>query len=419
MSDRRHFFDMLVLGNCAFFLSGAITTMFMTPGADALEGNAFGRATMGISYLAVAVMLVYYRREALVVFRRNRSLVALVALGFASSLWAETPELSFRRCGAAAGATLLGVALSIKLTLEEQLRFMSWLFRILAILSLGCVLLFPSYGISHTPEAEWQGVFGFKNFFGSLMAISILIEYQLPTNTSWSKALNRAALLLSMFLLVRSDSMTSLLGIVVTFALVETYKFATLRLRMPLYATVVASLLIILLGFLLVAPRSGALARVFGRSTNLTGRTELWPLVISFAQERPILGYGYAGFWTESASKKVDSAVDVEVMYSHNGFLDILLTNGALGLSLAVIFLGTGLKRAFDWSVHGESRTELWPVAFLSFFLFYNVAECSIFMQHMLWALCVATVVGSDLALFAPETVSEDPWQWTTSEAFR
>jgi len=141
-------------------------------------------------------------------------------------------------------------------------------------------------------------------------------------------------------------------------------------------------------------------------------------LVISSIQERPILGYGYAGFWTESASSAVVGAVG-EVIYSHNGYLDVILTMGGLGLSLAIIFLGTGLKRAFDWSVHGESRTKLWPIAFLAFFLFYNVAECTIFMQHMLWALCVATVVGSDLTLFAPEPVSEDPWQQTTSEAFR
>jgi len=418
MSDRRHFLDMLVLANCAFFLSGALTTLFMTPGETALEGNAFGRATMGVSYLLVAAVLVSYRREVLVVFQRNRSLVALIVLGFASSLWAETPELSFRRCGAAVGTTLLGIALSIKLTLEEQLRFMSWLFRILAILSLGCVLLFPSYGISDTPEAEWRGVFGFKNFFGSLMAISILIEWQLPTSTRWSKILNRGALLLSVILLIASNSMTPLMALVGALVLAGIYKFATFRLRMPLYATVVATLLIVSLGYVLVAPKSDAFAALIGRTPNLTGRMEIWPLVISAVQERPILGYGYAGFWTESVSAVVERAIG-RVIYSHNGYLDTILTTGALGLSLVAIFLGTGLKRAFDWSVHAESRTKFWPVTLLSFFFFYNFAECTIFMQHMLWALCVAAIVGTDLVLFAPEPVTEDDPRWTTSESLQ
>jgi len=418
MNNRRDLFDLLVLVNCAFFLTGAITTLVMEPGATPLDGNLFGRMSMGISYLAVAVMLVTYRREVLIVVRRNWPLAALVSLGFASSLWAETPELSFRRCGAAAGTTLLGVALAVKLTLEEQLRLLSWLFRILSILSLACVILLPSYGISDTLEQEWRGVFGFKNFFGSMMAVSLLIEWQLPANTRWSKVLNRAALLLSAFLLIRSNSLTAMTAFVGAFVLVNIYKFATLRLRMPLYATVVATLLIVSLGSVLVTPKSDAIAAFVGRSSDLTGRTEIWHWVISFIQERPILGYGYAGFWTESASAAIEHAIGSH-MYSHNGYLDTLLTNGALGLSLALVFLGTGLKRALDWSVQGESYTNLWPLAFLSFFLFYNFGECTIFMQHILWALCVAAVAGSDLALFAPETIPEDELLLTTSEAFQ
>src|SRR5215470_17754158 len=241
MNNRREFLDRLVLVNCAFFLTGAITTLIMTPGATPLEGNLFGRLSMGISYLAVAGMLFAYRRETLIVVRRNWSLAALALLAFASSLWTETPELSFRRCGAAAGATLLGVALVIKLTQEEQLRLLSWMFRIIAILSLACIILLPSYGISETVEREWRGVFGFKNFFGSQMAVSVLIEWQLPTDTRWSKVLNRLALLLSAFLLIRSNSITPLMALVGAFVLVKIYKFAIFRLRMPLYATVVTT----------------------------------------------------------------------------------------------------------------------------------------------------------------------------------
>lgn len=417
MSNRRNLIDVIVLTNCAFFLSGAICTMFLTPGDTPLEGNPFGRMLLGISYLAVAGMLVTYRQEVLMVVRRNWSLVALVLLGFASSLWTETPELSFRRCGAAAGTTLFGVALAVKLTQEEQLQLLSWLFRILAVLSLACVILFPSYGLTDTLEQEWRGVFGFKNFFGSMMALSVLIEWQLPTTTRWSKALNRAALLLSAYLVIRSNSLTSMMALAGAFVLLQIYKYATLRLRMPLYATVVATLLIVSLGFVLIAPRSDTFAALLGRSADLSGRTEIWRWVIAAIQEHPILGYGYAGFWTESASEMIERAVGSH-MYSHNGYLDTLLTNGVVGLSLAVVFICTGLKRAFDWSVHEESSTSLWPLAFLLFFLFYNLGECTIFMQHFIWALCVASIAGSDLALFEPGTISEDELLLTTSEAF-
>jgi O-antigen ligase len=190
---------------------------------------------------------------------------------------------------------------------------------------------------------------------------------------------------------------------------------------MPLYATAVAALLIVWLGLALLSPNVEALAALVGRTServsDLTGRTEIWRWVITFVQERPILGYGYAGFWTESAAATLERTIGTH-MYSHNGYLDTLLTNGALGLALAVVFLGTGLRRAFDWSAQ-ESPTRLWPLAALSFFLLYNVGECTIFMQHFIWALGVAAVVGSDLALFEPEAMPEDELLWTTSEAFK
>jgi len=421
MNTRRNVFDLFALANCAFALTGAIYTHIMTPGATPLEGNAFGQMTMGFSYLAVAPILVTYRREVLIILRRNWSLAALVLLAFTSSLWTETPAFSARRCFAVGCATFFGVALTVKLTLKEQLRLLSWLFRIISILSLTCVFLLPSYGLTDSMEQEWRGAFGFKNVLGVVMALSALVEWQLPTNTRWSKVINRAALLLSVFLLIRSDSMTPLVALVGAFVLTEIYKLATLRMRMPLYATAVATLLIVSLGFVIVTPKSDALAALVGRTperaSDLTGRTEIWRWVVSFIQERPILGYGYAGFWTESAAAKIERALGLP-MYSHNGYLDTLLTNGVLGLSLALVFLGTGLKRAFDWSVQVTSRTSLWPLAFLSFFLFYNLGECTIFMQHTGWALCVAAVAGSDHALFAPETAPEDELVLTTSAEF-
>jgi O-antigen ligase len=419
MNNRRDLLDLLVLANCAFVLSGAITTLTLTPGATPLEGNAFGRLILSVSYLAVAAMLFTYRRETLIVVRRNWTLALLVLLAFASCLWAETPAFSFRRSIGVAGATLFGVALAIKLSLEEQLRLLSWIFRIISILSLACIVLLPSYGISPTDEQEWRGVFGYKNAFGSVMAVSVLVEWQLPTSTRWSRVLNRVALLLSACLLIFSNSVTSLMAVVGAVVLVEIYKFATFRLRMPLYATVVATLVVVSLGFVLVGPQSDAFTALIGRSSDLTGRTEIWRWVISFIQERPILGYGYSGFWFSSqASEVIERAIGAH-MYSHNGYLDTFLTIGALGLLLAAVFLGTGLKRAFDWSVQRESRTSVWPLAFLSFFLLFNLGECSIFMQDIQWAFCVAAVAGSDLALFEPETLPEDELLLTPSEEFK
>jgi len=403
MMTRRQLFEWLALANCTFMLSGAITTLTLTPGDTALEGNALGRLMLSVSYFLVALTLIACRREAVLAVQRNWTLAALVVLAFASCLWAETPAFTFRRCIAVTGATLFGVALAVKLTLEEQLRMLSWIFRGIAILSLACVIFLPSYGISVSEEQEWRGVFGYKNAFGAMMAISLLVEWQLPTRGRRQKVFNVAAMLLSAVLLFFSNSVTPMTALAGAFILVGIYNFSILRLRMPLYATVLATLVIFGLGFALVAPQSEAFAALLGRSTDLTGRTEIWRWVIAFIQERPILGYGYSGFWSASAESDTLERAIGRHLYSHNGYLDTILTLGALGLSLALIFIGTGVKRAYGWSQHKESRTNLWPVALLSYFLLFNMGECTIFLQDLQWALCVAAVAGSDLALFAPE----------------
>jgi hypothetical protein len=69
---------------------------------------------------------------------------------------------------------------------------------------------------------------------------------------------------------------------------------------------------------------------------------------------------------------------------------------GAVGLLLTAGFLFTGIKRVYDCSKCGRFTASLWPLAFLLFFLLYNLTECTILFQDLEWAICVATVIGSD-----------------------
>jgi hypothetical protein len=61
----------------------------------------------------------------------------------------------------------------------------------------------------------------------------------------------------------------------------------------------------------------------------------------------------------------------------------------------------------------------LWPLAFLFFFFLHNLGECTILFQDLEWAVCVATVVGADAALFAPDAEQEEELLLVPSEEFR
>src|SRR5262249_50812619 len=149
--------------------------------------------------------------------RRNWSLWTLLALAVLSSLWADMPDLVLQKSIALFGATLFGLALVVRFSFQEQLRLLSWVFRILAVLSLVCVVLYPGYGISM--EHEWMGVFDYKNGLGSVMGLSLLIEWYLPAATWFSRIFKFLAMGLAAILLLNADSMSPVAALIGTFCL--------------------------------------------------------------------------------------------------------------------------------------------------------------------------------------------------------
>src|SRR5215472_16193078 len=407
MNGTRRLFELIVLAGCALILSGGLLSLVLGTDQTAIEGSPAWRMVLAISYLGAALVLLPWYRETLFVLRRNWSLVSLLALAVLSTLWATMPDLVLRKTIGLVGTTLFGIALAVRVSFQEQLRMLSWLFRILAVLSLGCVVLFPSYGIS--AEGEWMGVFGYKNALGAAMGLSLLVEWKLPASSRLAKVPKGLAMLLSVFLLLNSDSVTPGVALVGALVLVNLYKFATLRLRVPLYAFFVAITVLVSAALSFVSANGDMVMGLIGRSTHLTGRTEIWRLVLSFIPQRPILGYGYSAFWMGASPESlvVNRVLGGPVQYSHNGYLEMLLTLGAIGFLLTLVFIGTGIKRALDLSSQRQLGTELWPLAFLLYFIFHNLGEVTIANQQLEWAMCVSCIAGTDLMLLAYST--EEP----------
>ena len=94
----------------------------------------------------------------------------------------------------------------------------------------------------------------------------------------------------------------------------------------------------------------------------MTGRTVIWKSVLRFAADRRWLGYGFDVFWSHVrwAAGDLPSA--------HNGYLDLLLAMGVVGL---LIFVGGFLtvgSRACWLFREDEVRGAKWPLFILLFF---------------------------------------------------
>jgi exopolysaccharide production protein ExoQ len=405
MSRPARFLEFVVFAGITFVLSQALLPLILSPGDTPTDGNPIYKMVFAVSYLAAAAILISHYRDTLFVTSRNIVLVVLILFAVASFAWADSPALVLQRSIAVLGTTLFGLAMAVRLSTEEQLRLMSWVLRITAVLSLLAVIAAPRYGISPYPHlGDWRGIFNHKNALGGYMALSVLVEWHVRARSTSEKFLRAVAFLLSATLLVFSNSITSLVTAVASLVFIEIYKAARQRLRIPAFAIVsVISLGVASVVAMLVAD-SETITSVLGRSSNLTGRTEIWRWVMVSVMERPIFGYGYNGFWAGASAESLalDRRLGTPIMYAHNGYLEICLTLGAVGLLLSLIFLGFGIKRAFERSESSDSNVNSWPMAFLFFFMLHNVAECTILFQGLEWALCVATIASADAALHAP-----------------
>jgi exopolysaccharide production protein ExoQ len=90
-----------------------------------------------------------------------------------------------------------------------------------------------------------------------------------------------------------------------------------------------------------------SLALAFGKDPTLTSRTDIWAGVIKAIANRPITGYGIGGVWPDQAAphtRAIQQELGFVVFHTHNGFLDIALHLGLVGLGLFLVLLGSFLR---------------------------------------------------------------------------
>jgi len=398
-----------IFGAGAFLLSGALVMIFASGNDMAADGDRRFEAILALFYFAVfCIGLIHFRRSCYAAFQ-NPALLALLFFTCLSAMWAELPTVVLRRAIGVAGTSLFGIVVGAQLSSSEQLRMLRWVLRTAAALSLAMAIVSPAHGISSSMEGgAWRGIFGHKNALGSAMALGILVEWLLPARTLPLKISKGLWLSLLVVLLALSNSITAAVAIFLALATLYAFRVFHAQYKVPLPAFVTGSVIV---AGLLLAYRT-PITTALGRSSDITGRTELWQWVATMILRHPWLGYGFSGFWRGGSSEYayVERVIGWSPVYSHDGYLEILLSLGVVGFLLFVWLIGTGLTRAVKHARRGRSIYDLWPLAFLIYFLIHNLGESTILWQNCLeWALCIAAIVATDPRLHgsAEEVVPE------------
>jgi O-antigen ligase len=184
-----------------------------------------------------------------------------------------------------------------------------------------------------------------------------------------------------------------------------------LRLKPDRRALIVAAVFNLLL-FLVILIMNGLvqppvealmLGRGSGDVTTLNSRRPLWMLLIDYLEQRPILGYGYAGFMTAEHAFQIGMILEFGIAGAHSLYLEIMLGIGAVGLVLLLVVLTSAI-----WSCIRQSRYSAPDSFFASVLLFeLLIGWLDSSMVFPSWRLLPLVILGA--ACLLPELPRSAP----------
>jgi len=240
----------------------------------------------------------------------------------------------------------------------------------------------------------WQGIYPHKNLLGTNMSLAFVVFSLLSLNQRRAVWGYRLAATLSLLLVFLSQSATSLmLCVFATVCLLVRVLFSMHSKALLAAMAVVLVVVLMTVGF---PSDLGSVASVLDRDPTLTGRTELWATVWLMIMDHPYFGYGYGAFWRgfDGPSAEIWNGSRFHPFYSHNGFLDVWLDLGILGLSLVLVSLLITFRTAFQLWRKAPSLEGSWPFLLLVYLLISNLTEGSLLRINFLpWILYVSVAI--------------------------
>lgn len=364
------------------------------------QATVAGRIQKGMTGPLLLLFLIPYIRELDSLYLQNTVFALIGAEAVFSITWSQFPLRTAAFTVDMLLCILFANAFLRRFTREEQLTLLYWTGWCAALASVALVFLAPRYSVyEFTGRGEWKGLFFTKNVLARA-SVFLLTPALFLERRGVGELIRLAYVLFSIFLVYKTHSATGLIILCVTICV-------AILLRMTSRVGVKEVWIVLLGGIILAvglafmfAQYLPVLITALGKSANLTGRTRIWSAVFSSLLKRPILGYGYGGFWwgAKGEAYNIDVAVGWSVPYSHNGFLDVWLELGGVGLALILFSLLKAFRDGFLALRVERSNYSQWCLCIVVLTVLYNLDEGTFLAQtELAWVLYMVACTALSL----------------------
>ena len=367
------------------------------------EGSPLDRTIFSLLTLAAFLILLLRSFKWREFAEHNFAFVLFLAFALLSVAWSDFPFATFKKWIRDVGAYLtILVVLSEPRPLDAVRTVLRRLYYLLVPLSVLLVKYYPNLGkaFSESGVQEYTGVSTTKNMLGVLCLVSgIFFFWDMVTRwhergdsrVKWVMLVDIAFISMALYLLNLCGSKTStvclILGCAMIAAVHSNFGQRHISWIKAMAPAIFLFYLVLTLGFGMGAQLSEAV----GGSADMSDRTNIWKAVLS-VPINPVLGCGYQSFWLGPRIQWVWARLNGDnVFEAHNGYLQIYLDLGLIGLVLLSTFLIATYRKICKHlrpvTALGSLGLGLWTLLLL-----YNITEASFEVDLLLVTFLLAAI---------------------------
>jgi exopolysaccharide production protein ExoQ len=375
-----------------------------------LEGSPIDAAFFTFLFIAAISVLAFRGPRIIALVNANLPILIYFAFCLFSVIWSAYTGVAFKRWFKSIGDVVMVL---IVVTDDQPVAALRRLFSRLGFILMPLSLLFIKYypylgrqygawngeqvNIGVTEDKNLLGVITFVLLLGAVWRVLELLWGAEATQDRRRHLWAQATLLaLGIWLLILANSATSLSCSILGAGFMVATRRRFIRSN-PGAVHALMVLLILIAGLVLVLGGGATAAEALGRTSTLSGRTDIWAAVIPMATN-PLVGAGFESFWLNPRvhARLWDLFPNLPLNEAHDGYLEVYLNLGWVGVALIVLILADAYRRAMK-AFRREPALGGLLLAYVLTAITYNITEAGFRMMGITWIFLLLSVLQANV----------------------
>ncbi len=391
--------------------------------ASTLDGSPMDAAVFA-ALIVAGIIVVFLRRDRTIpLLKANGPVLIYLLYCLISITWSPIPEPAFKRWTKDLGDVVMVLILA---TDGQPIAALRRLYSRLGfiLLPFSVVLIrYTDLGRAFTPDGEPMntGVTLNKNALGLIVFLvslgalwnlrALLIDKEAP-NRKRRFVAQGTLLTFGLVLLQMAHCATAIACFILGGGLILATSLRAIRTR-PVRVHALCLVIVLGGGLTVLLGGQSMVTNALGREENLTGRTDIWAAAIA-AADNPIIGTGFESFWNtnvEKVARALPGYWEIHNLVSaHNGYLEVYLNLGLVGVCLIARILISGYRHAIKTFQRDPELGSL-ILAYIAACTIYGITEAGFRLLAPSWIFLLLAVVSASgvvegLFDVAPETAA-------------